>query len=317
MRRGIVAEMRTKQKQATAESNPVASKTPPTSVMSWFTQTTLVLALITFFGYYGALLSEAGFCAYFGIPFHFIPLSLTLVLANSMIWLLIVPPVCVFILVVMGMGALIGAYNNIGGCLLILEAIGIGIINPVLRERIWLWLTNPVLREIKTLTYVGITVLVIVLLVWLYKRDVKLVRRVFGWLFKRSEKKDGDKNELLTLVNAAGVAFGVIIFCTVIFYGHFGLQKLGRTEAQEQVRFSVIESGSITNMVVPEVAVIRNYGEYLFTVPIIRKTDEHNKPKVHFEKKVYILKMSELKKPLFAENIGPLQEKPSEPSQSN
>jgi hypothetical protein len=269
--------------------------------------------LITFLGYWGTLLSEAGFCAYFGIPFHFIPLNLTFVLANSTIWLLIVPAVCVFILVVIGMGVLIDTYPNSGGVLLLLVAIASFLINPQLREAILLWLTNPVLRELKTLIYVGIAVLVIVLLVWLYKRDVKLVRIPFTWLVKRSEKKDSDKIELSTPWNSLKIVAVVVGFCLVLLPGYFGFQKLGQSQAQEQEWFPVIGSQSFTSMQVPEVAVLRNYGEYLFTVPIIRKTDEHNKPKVQFEKKVFILKMSDLKMPFSSEKIGPLSQDTPQP----
>ena len=57
-----------------------------------------------------------------------------------------------------------------------------------------------------------------------------------------------------------------------------------------------------------EVAVIRNYGDYLYAVPIIRKTNEQEK--AQFEKKLVILKMSQAEnKPLTLtmKKIGPLQ----------
>jgi|SoiMethySBSTD1v2_1073268.scaffolds.fasta_scaffold332317_4 hypothetical protein len=59
---------------------------------------------------------------------------------------------------------------------------------------------------------------------------------------------------------------------------------------------------SSTSPSTSEVAVIRNYGEYLLTVPFNRGTKE-------FENKLIMVKMSDSKTPisLALENIGPLR----------
>jgi hypothetical protein len=57
------------------------------------------------------------------------------------------------------------------------------------------------------------------------------------------------------------------------------------------------------NIQSPEVAVLRMYGEYVYTVPFNRGTKE-------FEKKLIIVKISDIKTPLSLEKVGPLHVKP-------
>jgi hypothetical protein len=59
-------------------------------------------------------------------------------------------------------------------------------------------------------------------------------------------------------------------------------------------------------------AVLRSYGDYLLTVPLIRKANESS---THFENKFVIVKMSDGKDPLSLsfENVGPLQPQPVPP----
>ena len=77
---------------------------------------------------------------------------------------------------------------------------------------------------------------------------------------------------------------------------------VGRENAETQTEFAVL--------VLPpshsELAVIRNYGEYLYAVPFTRKTNE---PGAYFERQVVIVKMPDVKTPLSLrmEEIGPLQ----------
>ena len=58
-----------------------------------------------------------------------------------------------------------------------------------------------------------------------------------------------------------------------------------------------------------EVAIIRSYGEYLYAVPFTRITRKSNDDKTPalFERKLYILKISDVKMPLTFEQVGPLQ----------
>ena len=78
----------------------------------------------------------------------------------------------------------------------------------------------------------------------------------------------------------------------------------GRNEAKRQEKFLIVKQNLGVPGVDTEVAVLRVYGEYLFAVPI-------NRADKKFEKKLVILKMSDMPKtPLNLEKIGPLEEKP-------
>jgi hypothetical protein len=77
---------------------------------------------------------------------------------------------------------------------------------------------------------------------------------------------------------------------------------IGIQHAKNLEWFSVFVSSYTSS----EVAVIRNYGEYLYAVPFNRDTKQ-------FESKLVLVKMSDVKAPLSFEQIGPL--KPMKPKQ--
>jgi hypothetical protein len=53
------------------------------TALSWFTQATIILALIPFVGYLFSLSYEASFCGYFSIPYYLISISPSLVLSMT------------------------------------------------------------------------------------------------------------------------------------------------------------------------------------------------------------------------------------------
>jgi cytochrome bd-type quinol oxidase subunit 2 len=117
-----------------------------------------------------------------------------------------------------------------------------------------------------------------------------------GWLYKRYKE---DKEE--TPWGFIGVALLVSVFLLVLYLEFWFLRILEREMAQGQKVFHVYVLTSSTS--ISEVAVIRNYGDYLYTVPFNRTTHE-------FETKLVIIKMSESSKPsltLSLEKIGPLK----------
>jgi hypothetical protein len=101
----------------------------------------------------------------------------------------------------------------------------------------------------------------------------------------------------------------VFLFCLNKGFDFFYTQA--ENEAKNMDYFPVTlqtYSNSEGTVIYSEVAVIRNYGDYLYAVPIIRKTNEQEK--TQFEKKLVILKMSQAdNKPLTLtmKKIGPLQ----------
>jgi hypothetical protein len=85
----------------------------------------------------------------------------------------------------------------------------------------------------------------------------------------------------------------------IIFYGTYIFPVGGRVDAQRQTWFQVVAQSSD----VPEVVVLRAYGDYLFAAPFNRSTKE-------VVKRLFILKMSEIDKtPLTTEEVGPLHVK--------
>jgi hypothetical protein len=283
--------MKTKQKASKAGPTPVTpvpavtpetevtEATAPTSPISWFTQATIVLALIPFVGYWCALSFEKGFCAYFGIPAYFISLSPTQVLGNSTIWFLIVPAICLVIAVAIGWALLAEANKYVG------------LVLPIAFVILLVWRKYEDFKDIKTLLGMVVVILLGVLLFWLTDGGRKINRASIP------RKSRG----ILGIVGA--------FFLIVLGYGYMSFFALGLRDADNQTEFPTIAPQSSTVPPVPEIAVIRNYGEYLLAVPLKRDSNGNG-----FEKKLILLKMSEGNpKILTMEEVGPLRPKPIEP----
>jgi hypothetical protein len=89
----------------------------------------------------------------------------------------------------------------------------------------------------------------------------------------------------------------ILIIIGLTAYSNF---QAGRTYASNLAMFQVVTAESPR----PEVVVLRIYGDYLITAPFDRSTKE-------FEKKLYLLKISEMAKtPLTYERVGPLRVRP-------
>src|SRR5262245_60371652 len=98
--------MKPKQKPARSTSTPTLAapvtpappETPAVSALSRFTEATIIIALITFFGYWGAFSYEVAYFTYFNIPYYFISLNPTAVFFTSAGWM-VVAPLIAFLLV--------------------------------------------------------------------------------------------------------------------------------------------------------------------------------------------------------------------------
>src|SRR5215831_14815161 len=97
--------MKPKQKPArststpTPPATPAPPETPPVSALSRFTDAAIILAILTFFGYWGAFSYEIAYFEYFNIPYYFISLNPTTVFFASAGWVFL-GPLMVFILIV-------------------------------------------------------------------------------------------------------------------------------------------------------------------------------------------------------------------------
>src|SRR5258708_7687098 len=89
--------VKNKQKAAIPRSTPasVLAAAPGTpeggSALSWFSQATVILALIPFVGYLVSYAFQVKYFAYFGIPYYFVSLIPDLVFYTSFIWVLMGP----------------------------------------------------------------------------------------------------------------------------------------------------------------------------------------------------------------------------------
>jgi hypothetical protein len=256
---------------------PVTSK----SGLSWFTEAAIILVLLTFFGYWSALSYEMGFLSYFGIPYYFISLNPTFVLAISTIWVTL-GTVIGFVLAVFAIMITLGPlekdmtarHPKIMKLFLVLFSI------LVLAFITYRLITDPETRQIwtvKPLLIGGIGGLLYIFFVWLYRH----YKEEISWGF-------------------VGIALAVSFLIIVLGLGYRFLRWVGTETAQGLIEFPVYELPPPTC----EVAVIRNSGEYLYAVPFDRANHE-------FEKKLVIIKISESSKPsltLSLETVGPLKQ---------
>jgi hypothetical protein len=94
----------------------------------------------------------------------------------------------------------------------------------------------------------------------------------------------------------------IVAFITAIVFGNNYFRQTGKREAEGWKEFKVVAQ----YLNVPEVVVIRIYGDYLIAVPLVRSTDKTKKNEV--KKEFYLLKISEMSKiPLVTEEVGPLK----------
>jgi hypothetical protein len=92
----------------------------------------------------------------------------------------------------------------------------------------------------------------------------------------------------------------VISLFAWVIYGIFSFHRIGRNWAEKRQEYQVMTQS-------PELVVLRVYGDYLITAPLIRDPSRNQ-----VEKKLYILKLSEMEKiPLTLEKVGTLKVKES------
>jgi hypothetical protein len=147
---------------------------------------------------------------------------------------------------------------------------------------------------------------------------VVIVIFIAKWIFLWLKKDKVWWNESLITVNnteqtwisslySPRVGIVVSVILVVITLGILGYNRLGQEVAKTQEEFLVFPSPPSMNIQSPEVAVLRVYGEYVYAVPFHRDTKK-------FEKKLFFMKMSDMKAPLSYEKVGPLQPEEIKPA---
>jgi hypothetical protein len=254
---------------------PATSAISTVSAISWFTQATIILALIPFVGYWCCLAYELGVASYFGIPFYFISLTPTLVLSTSWLlpWIGLVPCVAILggIILTSRLERVIKEHPKYAKY----ESYAAPLVFMIVT--IMVFVSYPGYRDFKSLSYVGLFVAFILSLFLLYKNfENQTLRQLF----------------VITLCTLSAL---VALNLGFNFFSEQGRERAGKYDS-----FPVLVSPYPTST--PEVAVIRTYGEYLYAVPFHRETRQ-------FEDQLVIVKMSDVKTPLSFEKIGPLKPK--------
>jgi hypothetical protein len=292
--------MKMRRKQVIAISTPTPPALPATSAisavsaMSWFTQATIILALITFCGYFAAFSYEIAYFGYFRIPYYFISLNPTSVFFTTAVWTVVVPLIALFLVGTAVLTTVLNALEPVGKQIekrfprsvkiaVILIAIS------VVAFFVFKFITDQEFRKAWTV-------------------ETALIGAAFFalWALFRSSYRRYKENKEETPWRV--IALLVAGFFLVLYIEFRLLSVVGSKTAQGEKVFHVYALPSSTST--SEVAVIRMYGEYLYAVPFNRKTNEHE---AQFESKLVIVKMSDVKTPLSFEEIGPL--KPMKPKQ--
>jgi hypothetical protein len=277
---------------------------------SWITEG-IAIAGITAIAYFWTLFYELGFSSYFSIPYEFISLSPAGVLVTAGRFLLI--PIALFLFVMFlvathpyttYLGGLIEGFqrrrprNSMIVTLCALVAIS---------SLIW-WASLPV--KLVWLRYMmqaiaGLLLVAFFVLPLVRQKGLegtywdKLIAEYTPRPRINPESRAPSPSPAPGLEAFTDVIL-IIIALIAIVYGNGVFRLGGRADAQMKEEFQIVPQSSD----VPELIVLRVYGDYLLTAPFNRSTKE-------VEKKLFILKVSEMgKTPLIMEKVGPLQVKP-------
>jgi hypothetical protein len=249
-----------------------------TSALAWFAQSAIILALIPFIGYWYSLAFEQGFFSYFGIPYYFVSLNPTLVLSTSIILHILGLTLCIsivplFVLVYAMMDGKYSVDNKYSNHGVLSYKRVISIVAIFILYILASLIINPQFRDIKILLTAVLIVVIDIALYVIYNYYIK------------------------GIIHSSLLIFIFILVSFIILGLGFNLfNKIGREEAKMQENFPVLVQSSFNS----EVAIIRIYGDYLYAIPFNRDTKK-------FVKKLFIIKIPDVKTPLSFETVGPLQ----------
>jgi hypothetical protein len=271
-----------------APQPPDVAIIPEPSQRSWLTEGILI-ALIPASAYLWALYYEVGFCEYFHIPYGLISLNPTTVLASSLpAFFILSLPVILLLFVVFFV-----AYEQIS-MLVFFVLVGMG--------GMWTVLFSGESYQKRILVAVLTLMMLGIVFIPPFRRpraEGNYWRRLWVSLLRTTSPTAVTRSRPQLRVRR--IDFLLILVILAVIWAFIPLSRgLGKGGAKGLRDFLIVAAESPR----PEVAVVRVYGDYLFTVPFDRTTKE-------FEKKLYLLKISEMAEvPLVLENIGPLSPKP-------
>lgn len=277
-------------------------ETAQQSARSWITEG-IILAGIPATAYVWALLYEMAYSQYFFIPWYFISLSSVNVLAIIRVY--IIPLGLLYILLLTFI-----ASRPLGACLDSFASR-----SPKNRVIVWffmlLLLSDTALLwsflENDRLLRIILRISAVLPTAVFFVRPLFRQRAIEGTYWDKLIADNTPQPKISTGTSAANpspisafrdvIEFLVILMTLVVItLGSYLFPTEGRKDAQGQEWFPVVAQSPD----VPEVVVLRVYDDHLFATPFNRSTKE-------FEKKLFILKLSDMdKRPLMTEKVGPL-----------
>jgi hypothetical protein len=267
-------------------------------VRSWITEG-IFIALITASAYFWAFRYEVGWCEHFQMPFYLISLNMTSILAISgpLIYFFAVP-LLVIVLIAQIMALIRTPFNRF--------SYEYPALSYVLMTIIWLIVASSILisgrEQLHRWFWVGMVV-VVLFPIAVFVRPL-ITHRGEGryWDKFRADINPPRQFEPSNFQFPPRFINFVVLFvffiCVVL--GNYLSYWGGKKDAQSQEVFPIITHYPE----VPEVVVLRTFGDYFLTAPLDRSSKE-------VEKKLYMLKISDMAKiPLTREKVGPLRVKP-------
>jgi hypothetical protein len=281
-------------------------ETEQQSVRSWITDG-IIIAGLTATAYLWTLFYEVGFCGYFSIPYYFISLSPVNVLIIGGRFLLVFIVLCIPIILFGALRPFIGYLSALTSRFAIRSGVNSAIVMfffslmlsgmmvyfSSFEREFWLQILMRIIAVVPVIAFFTVPLV--------RQRNEKVsywTKIILDWAPRQRISRPAPipAPGFRDFVNLMLIA----MFVVLIGIGNNIFPKAGKEDAQSKKEFQVISQSSS----LPEVVVLRVYGDYLFAAPFDRSTKK-------VEKKLFILKISEIANaPLTTEQVGPLQVKP-------
>jgi hypothetical protein len=218
----------------------------------WFLDAAFVIPLSVFIGYFWALSQTMGEYTYFNIPYSFISLNPTTVLARSSLFLFIIASVLIFSLITPFIAVITDNYPRVGLYIL-----------ACLIDLCLLWYISDEFKPEKILMLsiaVGLTVIVLVITAVCMPILIAKQKRAM---------QERQSNPLPTTQYWNYLA--IFITLGAIAGGYYGLFHLGKSNAKTTDTFYLVkQSGGGKED--SELVFVGTYGDYLVGVPFHRDT---------------------------------------------
>ena len=255
---------------------------------TWITEVGII-AVIPVIAYLLAFFYEKGFYDYFSIPYYFISLNLTLVLATTYVYGWFTGYLFVTIVVSI-IGRRIAARNHLWGLLIgVCSALSFCI--RIFVDQIKHQTRTGEIRTDYAIYFILFSLFLAWILTYVFTEPAFIKRKEGGkyWeIFKTKWWVGQDRPSLWNISTLTRNLTFLLLIITFFIAPLFA--KMGKSQAETQTNFpvAVIKQQVDERDVSVNVVILRAYGENLLAVPI-------NRAEKKFEKKAVILKMAEIK----------------------